>query len=90
MKKLGSKEHPAIVRVQNQHRAREMLAICNEHGWQIIVGIEPDKTEDVSDVYRLLNPPKRITSKYPQLGRNEFCICGSGKKYKKCCLNKTT
>jgi len=21
-------------------------------------------------------------------GRNEPCICGSGKKYKKCCLNK--
>ncbi|MCU9814855.1 SEC-C metal-binding domain-containing protein [Paraclostridium sp. AKS73] len=22
------------------------------------------------------------------LGRNELCPCGSGKKYKKCCLNK--
>ena len=21
-------------------------------------------------------------------GRNELCHCGSGKKYKKCCLNK--
>lgn len=21
-------------------------------------------------------------------GRNDFCPCGSGKKYKKCCLNK--
>lgn len=32
----------------------------------------------------------RICSKYlPQLqkqGRNEACVCGSGKKYKKCCL----
>lgn len=24
------------------------------------------------------------------LGRNELCPCGSGKKYKKCCLNKDT
>ncbi len=24
----------------------------------------------------------------PKLGRNELCICGSGKKYKKCCLGK--
>lgn len=24
-----------------------------------------------------------------QLGRNELCHCGSGKKYKKCCLNAT-
>lgn len=24
----------------------------------------------------------------PKIGRNDFCPCGSGKKYKKCCLNK--
>lgn len=24
-----------------------------------------------------------------KIGRNEFCPCGSGKKYKKCCLNKS-
>jgi len=23
-----------------------------------------------------------------KIGRNEKCPCGSGKKYKKCCLNK--
>lgn len=23
-----------------------------------------------------------------RLGRNEICYCGSGKKYKKCCMNK--
>jgi len=30
-------------------------------------------------------PFKRGSSK---VGRNEPCPCGSGKKYKKCCLNK--
>ncbi|MGB5159225.1 MAG: SEC-C metal-binding domain-containing protein [Desulfobacterales bacterium] len=30
-------------------------------------------------------PFKRDT---PKVGRNEPCPCGSGKKYKKCCLNK--
>lgn len=24
----------------------------------------------------------------PKIGRNDPCLCGSGKKYKKCCLNK--
>ena len=24
----------------------------------------------------------------PRVGRNDPCPCGSGKKYKKCCLNK--
>ncbi|MCX8118902.1 MAG: SEC-C metal-binding domain-containing protein [Desulfobacterota bacterium] len=27
--------------------------------------------------------------KAPKIGRNDPCPCGSGKKYKKCCLNKT-
>jgi len=26
------------------------------------------------------------TAKTPKVGRNEPCPCGSGKKYKKCCL----
>jgi uncharacterized protein YecA (UPF0149 family) len=26
--------------------------------------------------------------KSPKIGRNEPCPCGSGKKFKKCCLNK--
>ena len=31
--------------------------------------------------------PKQASSA-PQAGRNDPCPCGSGKKYKKCCLNK--
>lgn len=27
-------------------------------------------------------------AQYKGLGRNDTCICGSGKKYKKCCLTK--
>ena len=32
-----------------------------------------------------LTEPVRTT---PKIGRNEPCPCGSGKKYKKCCMNK--
>lgn len=28
-----------------------------------------------------------INEEYKKVGRNELCPCGSGKKYKKCCLN---
>ena len=28
-----------------------------------------------------------IWQKYRYLGRNDRCACGSGKKYKKCCIN---
>lgn len=85
MKKLGSKEKPAIVKVQTQERAQEILALCDSKGWQVIVGIEPGKNEDISDVERLLNPPKPLVSK--KIDRNSPCPCGSGKKYKKCCIH---
>lgn len=54
MAKLGSRKRPAVVRVRTEDRAMEIMDLCNEHGWQVIVGIEWDKTEDISDVERLL------------------------------------
>jgi len=55
MAKLGSIKHPAVVRVQTEAKAFEMMKTCKEHGWMVIVGIEPDKYEDISDVQRLLD-----------------------------------
>jgi Mlc titration factor MtfA (ptsG expression regulator) len=40
--------------------------------------------QDTASLFRLA-PPRRL--KY---GRNSLCPCGSGLKYKKCCLQKTT
>ncbi|MDD3581156.1 MAG: SEC-C metal-binding domain-containing protein [Desulfobacca sp.] len=91
MAKLGSKKRPAVVRVQTMEKAQEILDLCNEHGWQVVVGLEEDKPEDISDVERLLNleikaPSPRITLDLPsKIGRNAPCPCGSGLKYKKCC-----
>lgn len=56
---------------------------------------EPQKIEVnnvINNIYQQLpqtpetkNP---IQKKSKKVGRNEPCPCGSGKKYKKCCLNK--
>jgi len=87
MVRLGSDKRPAVVTVKTQKRAEEIMKLCNEHGWQVIVGIEPNKPEDTSDVDRLLNPQVAVT-KSQAVGRNDPCPCGSGLKHKKCCLNK--
>ena len=84
MAKLGSKKRPAVVRVQTQKKAQEILSLCNEHGWIVIAGIEPDEPEDISDVERLLNPPT-VRKVEPKVRRNDPCPCGSGLKYKHCC-----
>jgi SWIM/SEC-C metal-binding protein len=84
MAKLGTKQHPAVVRVQTQERAMELPDLCNEHEIQVIIGVEPYEQEDISDVQRILRPPMP-TKAPPRIGRNDYCPCGSGKKYKKCC-----
>ena len=89
MAKLGAKRHPAVVRVETEDRANEIMDLCVRHGIQVIVGIEPDKEEDVSDVERLLRRVARAKptapSPPPRVGRNDYCPCCSGRKYKKCC-----
>lgn len=88
MAKLGTKQKPAVVRVQMQERASEILKKCNENGWQVIVGIEPDNEEDISDVNKLLGLTDENTKtvyNVEKVGRNALCPCGSGKKCKKCC-----
>jgi len=40
------------------------------------------------DPKELLQPVKPATRTQPKIGRNELCSCGSGKKFKRCCLGK--
>ena len=82
--KLGTELKPAIVNVQTEERMQEIAAIFKEHGWKHIIGLEPDKPEDITDLELLLNPA-RPTIAAKKVGRNEPCPCGSGKKFKKCC-----
>jgi len=91
MTKLGTDKRPAIIRVQTTKRAEEIIALCNDRGWKVIAGIEPDKLEDISDVERLLASNTMIKDKQKagrKVGPNDYCPCGSGLKYKKCCLKK--
>jgi SWIM/SEC-C metal-binding protein len=87
MAKLGTNKRPARGHVQTMERAQEILKLCDDRGWIVIIEIEPDMPEDISEVERLLNPPKPIQAE-SKIGRNEPCPCGSGKKFKKCCMNR--
>ena len=88
MSSIGTHKKPAVVRVQTVERAQEVIDFCNEHGIQAIVGVEPDKSEDITDVERALvaRQPKPLA---PKIGRNDPCPCGSGQKFKKCCERRS-
>ena len=85
MAKLGSQKRPVMLRLADEARAKEMATICTENGWNFIIGFEPGEPEDISDLEKLLNPPEPILN-HIKLGRNDPCACGSGKKFKKCCV----
>jgi peptide deformylase len=58
---------------------RQVLeSVCIQHEIDHLYGIR------ILDRQRQLQPT--ISDK--KIGRNEPCFCGSGKKYKKCCINK--
>jgi len=85
MAKLGSKKRPIVGHVRTSERAEEVMSVCIDRGWQAVIGIEPDMPEDLSQLNRLLYPPEPKKAG-PSVGRNDPCPCGSGKKYKKCCM----
>ena len=84
MPALGTKQRPAVVRVNDPTRAQQIVDHGESMGWVVIVGVEPGKPEDVSDYERLVNPPMPVRAN-PKAERNSPCPCGSGKKFKRCC-----
>jgi len=71
----------AVVRVQTMPKGEEIVALCEKHHWKVIVGIEPDQPEDLSDIDLLLSasPEALGSSRSARIGRNDPCPCGSGK-----------
>jgi uncharacterized protein YecA (UPF0149 family) len=72
-------------------KGEAIVALCNQHEWQVIVGVEEGEPEDTSDVDKLLSglsDHAKTASKPrlpPKISGNDYCPCGSGKKFKKCC-----
>ena len=82
--RLGTERNPAVVSVPSEARLKEVTLIFEMHGWKYRMVLDPEKPEDIGDLDRLLNPLKpKVAGK--KVGRNEPCVCGSGKKFKNCC-----
>ena len=83
--KLGTKKLPARVSVQSEARKEVLTQLFEKHGWAHEIEVDADKPEDIADLERLQNPVAPVVAE-PKVGRNDPCPCGSGKKYKKCCM----
>lgn len=74
-----------------------------EEGWRKLDGLNEQETENIRNAItpnvreihaywlarREQDAPTRtpVQRTEPRIGRNDPCPCGSGKKYKKCCLH---
>lgn len=47
---------------------------------------DPEKMEKLKKFKEMKLPPTPRQLRKKKIGRNEPCPCGSGKKFKKCCL----
>ncbi len=83
MAKLGTKQRPAIVRVRTEARAKEVASVFNEHGWHFILGVEPDKSENISDLKRLLKTQKSMQTKKVGGQKTSVIDSRSGSRRKK-------
>jgi SWIM/SEC-C metal-binding protein len=85
--KLGTPKNPALLVVKTDEKREEMRKLFKEKGWSERTKVKPNLDEDLKDLERLMVIGETKVNEI-NLGRNEPCFCGSGKKYKKCCLNK--
>lgn len=60
--------------------------------WQCFRYIEDEEFENSDDYkvcqYIIQKREEKYSDVKMDIGRNDLCYCGSGKKYKKCCINK--
>lgn len=49
--------------------------------------VNQDQKDEFFHYLESIAPRKEVAQKRVKIGRNDPCSCGSGKKYKKCCLS---
>ena len=49
------------------------------------IGFSRENMEKLQKKSRRRRAEEKQKNKVPKIGRNQKCLCGSGKKYKKCC-----
>lgn len=82
--KLGTSDNPLSLCVNSVEREEEVKSLLEANQLFANIEINVDQAENITELETLLNKPVTTTfEKTPN--RNEPCVCGSGKKYKKCC-----
>ncbi|MFT5578836.1 MAG: SWIM/SEC-C metal-binding protein [Paraglaciecola psychrophila] len=80
----GTEKSPLTLVVNSPERKEEVEAQLQDNLLWGSIEVDLEAEENIVELTAVLNKPTTVTTdKLPK--RNDPCLCGSGKKYKKCC-----
>ncbi|AEP30960.1 PBPRA1643 family SWIM/SEC-C metal-binding motif protein [Brumicola nitratireducens] len=84
--KAGSKKYPLTLIVTSEVRKQEVEALIADANLYAVINIDNSEgaVESIDELSAILSKAETVTVNKVTL-RNDPCVCGSGKKYKKCC-----
>jgi hypothetical protein len=89
---IGEDKHIDLIRETFKTKEVDALLRGNLEEIEIDLGLREDRRiKGIVDKLDLLTTPEvsnPLVNTEDKIGRNDPCPCGSGKKYKKCCINK--
>ena len=84
---LGTKNNPIQFNLHDVKKLDELCLFCEEMGWAYRPFNDLNQPEDLLELEYLM-AKEVLNTKKTKLRRNAFCPCGSGKKLKKCCIDR--
>lgn len=82
--KLGTEKNPLTLVVTSEERKLEVEQLVAENNLVANISVDSAIDENIEELTAVMNKP--TTTRFDKTpNRNEPCLCGSGKKYKKCC-----
>jgi SWIM/SEC-C metal-binding protein len=93
LENLGSTENPIRVLVHSDELADRVEDMCEMFEISAVVEIDEEAEDNLNELFLVLKEelkdlPWQDLLESPAPKPNNFCPCGSNKKYKKCCMPK--
>ena len=82
--KIGTEKNPLTLVVTSEEKKIPVAEIVKENELFAEITVDSTADENIQELTTILNKP--TTTRFEKTpNRNDPCVCGSGKKYKKCC-----
>jgi SWIM/SEC-C metal-binding protein len=82
--KIGTEKNPLTLVVTSEEKKIAVAEIVKENELFAEITVDSTAVENIQELTPILIKP--TTTRFEKTpNRNDPCVCGSGKKYKKCC-----